>query len=128
MRSSLIPLKLLVTATGLAMALTACSGGDDAAALSSGGAGSGGADAVPEEPITVGGATFTESAIMIEVYRLLLEDSGYTVEVKPVENRELYAPELESGGIDDGAGVRRDVHRVLEPRRQRTGRRAGRHR
>ena len=30
----------------------------------------------------------------------MLEDGGYTVEVKPVENRELYAPELESGSID----------------------------
>ena len=37
---------------------------------------------------------------MIEMYAALLEDGGYTVEVKPVENRELYAPELESGTID----------------------------
>ena len=37
---------------------------------------------------------------MIEMYRAVLEDGGFTVEVKPVENRELYAPELESGSID----------------------------
>jgi osmoprotectant transport system substrate-binding protein len=34
------------------------------------------------------------------MYKALLEDAGHTVEVQPVENRELYAPELESGSID----------------------------
>jgi hypothetical protein len=55
---------------------------------------------VESEPITVGGASFTESLIMIEMYAALLEDAGYEVQVQPVDNRELYAPELESGGID----------------------------
>ena len=98
MRPSLPSLRLLAGATGLALALTAC-GGDDGGgdAFSEG---DGGGDAASSEPITVGGATFTESAIMIEMYRAVLEDGGYTVEVKPVENRELYAPELESGSID----------------------------
>ena len=101
MRPSLTSLRLLAGATGLALALTAC-GGDGGDAFSEGesGGGSGGGDAASSEPITVGGATFTESAIMIEMYRAVLEDGGYTVEVKPVENRELYAPELESGSID----------------------------
>ena len=97
MRPPLTTLRLLAGATGLALTLTAC-GGDD-----------GGGDAFTEaegestassETITVGGATFTESAIMMEMYKAVLEDGGYTVEVKPVENRELYAPELESGSID----------------------------
>jgi osmoprotectant transport system substrate-binding protein len=34
------------------------------------------------------------------MYAALLEDAGYEVQVQPVDNRELYAPELESGGID----------------------------
>ena len=104
MRPSLTSLRLLAGATGLALALTACGGDDgggDAFSEGGGGGGGGGAgDAASSEPITVGGATFTESAIMIEMYRAVLEDGGYTVEVKPVENRELYAPELESGSID----------------------------
>jgi osmoprotectant transport system substrate-binding protein len=96
MRPSLTSLKLLAGATGLALVLSAC-GGDDGDAFTAGG---GGTDAASGETITVGGATFTESAIMIEMYAALLEDAGYTVEVKPVENRELYAPELERGSID----------------------------
>jgi osmoprotectant transport system substrate-binding protein len=97
MRPSLTNLRLLAGATGLALALTACGGDEGGDAFSEG---DGGGDAASSEAITVGGATFTESAIMIEMYRALLEDGGYTVEVKPVENRELYAPELESGSID----------------------------
>jgi osmoprotectant transport system substrate-binding protein len=97
MRPSLTTLRLLAGATGLALALTAC-GGDDGDAFSEGGGS--GEDTATSETITVGGATFTESAIMIEMYKAVLEDAGYTVEVKPVENRELYAPELESGSID----------------------------
>ena len=98
MRPSLTSLRLLAGATGLALALTACGGDDGGDAFSEGGGG--GDDTASGETITVGGATFTESAIMIEMYAALLEDGGYTVEVKPVENRELYAPELESGTID----------------------------
>ena len=97
MRPSLTSLRLLAGATGLALALTACGGDDGGDAFSEG---DGGTDTASSESITVGGATFTESAIMIEMYAALLEDGGYTVEVKPVENRELYAPELESGSID----------------------------
>ena len=98
MRPSLTSLRLLAGATGLALALTACGGDDGGDAFSEGGGGGG--DAASGETITVGGATFTESAVMIEMYAALLEDAGHTVEVKPVENRELYAPELESGTID----------------------------
>ena len=100
MRPSLTTLRLLAGATGLAFALTACGSSDDGGDAFSAGEGGGGGDAATSEPITVGGATFTESALMIEMYRAVLEDGGYTVEVKPVENRELYAPELERGSID----------------------------
>ena len=96
MRPSLTSLRLLAGATGLALALTACGGGGDGDAFTE----AEGEPSAADEAITVGGATFTESAIMMEMYEALLEDGGYTVEVKPVENRELYAPELESGSID----------------------------
>jgi osmoprotectant transport system substrate-binding protein len=96
MRPHLAP-RLLAGTLGLALVLTAC--GDDGGDAFSEGDG-GGDSTVSSETITVGGATFTESAIMIEMYKQVLEDGGYTVEVKPVENRELYAPELEKGTID----------------------------
>jgi osmoprotectant transport system substrate-binding protein len=104
MRSPLRPVRLpalrpsvVALVAGLTLALTGC-GGDDAF--------EGGAGAEPtgaagtEETITVGGASFTESAIMIEMYAALLEDAGYPVETQTADNRELYAPELESGNID----------------------------
>ena len=89
--------RLLAASLGAALLLTACGGGDDAFDT----AGEGGsAGPVESEPITVGGASFTESLIMMEMYKALLEDAGYEVEVQPVDNRELYAPELETGNID----------------------------
>ena len=95
LRRTLTP---LVTALGLSLALTACGGGGDA--FSPGASSSPGGGGAAKETITVGGATFTESLIMMEMYKALLEDGGYTVELQPVENRELYAPGLQSGGID----------------------------
>ena len=89
--------RLAAAAVGLSLALTACGGDDGGDAFDDAASGD---DTASGETITVGGATFTESAIMIEMYKALLEDAGHTVEVKPVENRELYAPELESGSID----------------------------
>lgn len=50
--------------------------------------------------LTVGGATFTEMTIMQEMYRALLEDAGYTVDISSAENREIYAQALEAGEID----------------------------
>jgi osmoprotectant transport system substrate-binding protein len=82
---------------GLVLALGACGGGDDA--LQTGGdtesptAGSAG-------ELTVGGADFTEMSIMQEMYRLLLEEAGYTVDIQQAEAREIYGPALESGEVD----------------------------
>ena len=95
LRRTLTP---LVTALGLSLLLTACGGGGDA--FSPGASSSPGGGGAAKETITVGGATFTESLIMMEMYKALLEDGGYTVELQPVENRELYAPGLQSGSID----------------------------
>jgi osmoprotectant transport system substrate-binding protein len=86
----------LAAAVGLTVLLAACGGDGDAFSSGDGDAPAGGSG----ETITVGGATFTESLIMMEMYQALLEDAGYTVELQPVESRELYAPELQSGNID----------------------------
>ena len=88
---------LLAASVAVILLLSACGGGDDAFEPSGG---SGGAASGEGESITVGGASFPESLIMMEMYRALLEDAGYQVELQPVENRELYAPELENGNID----------------------------
>jgi osmoprotectant transport system substrate-binding protein len=92
-------LRALACAGGLALLLTACGGdgGGDAFSDSDSDSGAGGGSG---QSITVGGASFTESLIMMEMYKALLEDAGFTVSLQPVDNRELYAPELESGGID----------------------------
>jgi osmoprotectant transport system substrate-binding protein len=89
---------MVVAGAGLALALGACGGGDDALETGEGDAttpadGGGG-------ELTVGGAAFTEMAIMQEIYKLLLEEAGYTVDIQQAEARELYAPALESGEID----------------------------
>jgi osmoprotectant transport system substrate-binding protein len=39
-------------------------------------------------------------AIMQEIYKALLEDAGYTVDIQQAENREIYEPALESGELD----------------------------
>ena len=84
-------------AIGLALALTACGdddgGGDDTATGGGEGATGGGS-------LTVGGANFTEMNIMQEMYRLLLEDAGYSVDIQTADNREIYAQALEAGEID----------------------------
>jgi osmoprotectant transport system substrate-binding protein len=87
----------MVTGAGLALAVGACGGGEDA--LETGG-GESTTEAAPAGELTVGGADFTEMAIMQEIYRLLLEDAGYIVDIQQAEARELYGPALESGEID----------------------------
>ncbi len=83
---------LIALALGLVLMLAACGGDDDDGETTGGGTASG--------ELTVGGANFTEMLVMQEVYKLLLEDAGYTVTVQSVDNRELYLPALESGDID----------------------------
>ncbi len=85
-------------AVGLALTLAAC-GGDDDVFDDNGGA-TDGSTAGGSGELTVGGANFTEMTIMQEMYRLLLEDAGYTVDIQAADNREIYEPALESGEID----------------------------
>ena len=79
---------LVAAGAGLLLTLAACGDGGDTAESGAGG------------ELTVGGASFTEMAIMQEMYRALLEDAGYTVTIQTADNREVYEPALESGEID----------------------------
>ena len=75
--------------------LSACGGSNDL-----GGGGSGG-NGAPKGEIKVGGGTFTESLLMQQMYRLVLQDRGYEVpDPISVTNRETYAKSLQSGEID----------------------------
>ena len=87
-----------VAGVGLAMALGACGGGDDASPES-------GEDESPTaasggELTVVGRQAFTEMAIMQEIYLAAARGRRYTVDIQSAESRELYAPALESGEID----------------------------
>ena len=49
--------------------------------------------------ITVGGANFTESTVLANIYAGVLTAAGYDASVQEVGNRELYLPALQSGEI-----------------------------
>jgi osmoprotectant transport system substrate-binding protein len=74
------------------MGLAGCTGGDERP----------GGETSPTErkTLTVGGANFTEMQIMQEIYKALLHDAGYGVEIKTAGQREIYAKSLISGEID----------------------------
>jgi osmoprotectant transport system substrate-binding protein len=86
------------SAVALVLALAACGG--DSLEEEGGDGGSGTGDGGDKGSLTIGGASFTEATIMVELYAQLLEDAGYSTDTETVESRELYEPELESGGID----------------------------
>ncbi len=70
----------------LALVAAACGSGDDSA---------------DREPITIGSANFSESALVAEIYAQALEANGISVARKlNIGNREIYAPALESGELD----------------------------
>ena len=82
---------------GLVLALGACGDDDNGDVFEGDGEETGG---MASGELTVGGASFTEMVIMQEMYKVLLEDAGYTVDIQQAENREIYEPALESGEID----------------------------
>jgi osmoprotectant transport system substrate-binding protein len=49
--------------------------------------------------LVIGAANFSESQILAELYAIALEGAGFTTEVKPVTNREVYGPALERGEL-----------------------------
>ncbi|WP_320776500.1 ABC transporter substrate-binding protein [Streptomyces sp. CRN 30] len=82
-------------AVGALTGMLAACGGDSLEEQGSGDA-SGGA----KGELVVGAAGFTEAKVMGELYKQLLDDAGYDVTLRTVENREIYAPQLEKGAID----------------------------
>lgn len=86
----------IVGAAACMMMLAAC--GDDGDTTDDAG-GADGADA-GGGAVTVGGANFTESIVMQEMYRLLLEGAGYEVTTQQADNREIYAEAMSEGQID----------------------------
>lgn len=80
---------------GVLLLLGACGGDDPLADSGSEGSGSGG-----KGDLVLSGQNFTEMQIMAELYRLLLEDAGYTVESRLVGTRDIYIGGLQDGSID----------------------------
>ncbi len=85
---------------GLAMAGlllgAACSNDSTSTAPGSSSPGGGG----DKGTISLSGQNFTEMQIMAEMYKQVLENAGYTVDVKLVDTRDVYLPQLKSGAVD----------------------------
>ncbi len=80
----------------LTAGLAAC-GGDS---LEDDGKGADKAGGDKKGSLVVGSARFTEQKVLAELYVGVLEKAGYDAEVKTVQNREIYKPELKKGSID----------------------------
>lgn len=50
--------------------------------------------------VNLSGQNFTETQITAAMYKLLLEDAGYTVTTKLVDTRDVYIPEMDKGNVD----------------------------
>jgi osmoprotectant transport system substrate-binding protein len=86
----------LASASILLLATAAC-GGDS---LESSGADPGDGGNTDKGSVVVGGQDFTESQVLAAIYAQVLENEGYSVETKLVTTRDVYLPELSSGGVD----------------------------
>lgn len=53
-----------------------------------------------EGELVIGAANFSESQILANLYAIALEGAGFSAEVQPVTNREVYGPALERGELD----------------------------
>jgi osmoprotectant transport system substrate-binding protein len=97
---------LVAGAALTAFALTACGGGGNAFDAASGsssstaGAGGSASSGGGTTTVVVGGPTFTEAAVMEQMYVLLLQDAGLKTELKTAGNRAIYSKSLQSGEID----------------------------
>jgi osmoprotectant transport system substrate-binding protein len=88
-------LSLVAALAAVLLTVTAC--GDDNKLDSSDNASS---DDKAKGSVVIGSAGFTEINLMAQMYKLLLEDAGYTASIQVVQNREVYEPALEDGDID----------------------------
>jgi osmoprotectant transport system substrate-binding protein len=77
------------------LASAAC--GNDSGNGDGGGGDGGGGD---KGNIVLSGQDFGEMQIMAAMYQKVLEHAGYTVDVKLVDTRDIYGPQLKSGKVD----------------------------
>jgi osmoprotectant transport system substrate-binding protein len=85
----------------LAIAMGGCSSSSKTSTgASSTSAGASSASASGGGHLVIGGADFSESEVLANLYALLAKDAGYTTEIKTVTTREIYEPALENGQID----------------------------
>src|SRR5689334_7933692 len=82
---------IVALAAAATLGLAACGGDDDAFNSGSEGEASSGGGT---KSLTVGGSNFTEALILEQLYGQLLTKAGYTVDYKPVVNREIYGKSL----------------------------------
>lgn len=98
--------RLLVLLTSLVLLLAACSGGGDSSEAASAAAGgsepaAAGESEIERGDVVVGSTNFTEQELVAEMYALVLEDAGYTVERSyQLGAREVVFPALQSGQLD----------------------------
>jgi osmoprotectant transport system substrate-binding protein len=90
-------LSLIGLLAAMTLSLSACGGDDNQ--LDDAGSGDGG-NGGDKGSVVIGSAGFTEIQLMAEMYKLLLEDAGYSASIQVVQNREVYEPALENGDID----------------------------
>ncbi|UYM06996.1 ABC transporter substrate-binding protein [Solicola gregarius] len=89
--------RALATSVGAAVLLSvaACGGDDDPLAEDDGDSGSS-----DKGSLVVSGQDFTEGQIMAEMYDQVLSASGYDVEQKLVDTRDIYFAQLRKGSVD----------------------------
>ena len=92
--------------------LSACGGpGEDDADTGSDAAGG------DKGQVTVGSDSFAEAQIVVEMYALVLEDAGYTVDRQlELESREVRLPAMENGEIDIAPEYLASLLSVLDPK------------
>jgi osmoprotectant transport system substrate-binding protein len=85
-----------LAATGTLFLGAACAGND--VSKSASGSSSGAGD---KGPVTISGQNFTEAALMANMYKLLLENEGYSVTMKLVGSRDVYLAKGQFPGAVD---------------------------
>jgi osmoprotectant transport system substrate-binding protein len=92
--------RLIATAAVTALMLATAACGGDSLESSGADAGAGDTGGGDKGTVVVGGQDFTESQVLAAIYQKVLENEGFTVQTKLVTTRDVYLPELSSGGVD----------------------------
>ena len=85
-----------VALIALTLAVAGCGSSGTSTSAARGTSGGGGSAG----HVVIGSADFSESEVVANLYALLLQNAGYTTEIKTVTTREIYEPALEKGQID----------------------------